>query len=131
MTAEAARGLSWAPSSAVAVANYFLSLGWRDQAFPAIDQMKLQKLLFYAHAWYLAYNDRPLFAEDIEAWPWGPVVRPVYYQTRSCGKSPISNRLTELRFDPQSPLQSRFVDVDVTSQDVKEFLDRVWDVHKP
>jgi uncharacterized phage-associated protein len=131
MTEAAAPAGTWVPTSAAAVGNTFLKLGWQDTAFPPIDQMKLQKLLFYAHAWYLAYNDRPLFAEDVEAWPWGPVVRPIYYQTRNCRKAPISSRLTELRFDPQSPLQSRFVDADVTDPDVTAFLDRIWDVHKP
>jgi uncharacterized phage-associated protein len=93
--------------------------------------MKLQKLLFYAQAWFLATNDRPIFAEEVEAWPWGPVVRPIYYQTRQCGMAPIMKRMTELRFDPESPLKSRFVETDVSDPDVTAFLDRIWDVHRP
>ena len=42
------------------------------------DAMKLQKLLYYAQAWTLATTDQPLFAEPIEAWDKGPVVRPVF-----------------------------------------------------
>ncbi|MBL8777063.1 MAG: DUF4065 domain-containing protein [Acidimicrobiales bacterium] len=37
--------------------------------------MKLQKLLYYAQGWHLAWYGRPLFAERIEAWEMGPVVR--------------------------------------------------------
>jgi uncharacterized phage-associated protein len=122
---------SEAPASAVAVANFFLARGWQDGGYPPIDQMKLQKLVFYAHAWHLAHKGTPLFEEDVEAWPWGPVVRPIYFQTKDFGRGPITSRLNELQFDPASPLKSRFVDTDVTDEETRAFLTRVWDVHKP
>ena len=40
--------------------------------------MKLQKLLYYCQAWYLVWNDKPLFSENIEAWANGPVIRELY-----------------------------------------------------
>lgn len=40
--------------------------------------MKLQKLLYYCQAWYLVWNERPLFHEQIEAWANGPVIRELY-----------------------------------------------------
>ena len=40
--------------------------------------MKLQKLLYYCQAWCLVWDDRPLFAEPIEAWANGPVVPDIY-----------------------------------------------------
>ncbi|MEO5370725.1 MAG: DUF4065 domain-containing protein [Magnetococcus sp. DMHC-1] len=36
--------------------------------------MKLQKLVYYAQAWSLVWDERPLFQERIEAWINGPVV---------------------------------------------------------
>jgi uncharacterized phage-associated protein len=39
-----------------------------------VDQMKLQKLLYYAQAWYLAWYGEPLFWGQIEAWQHGPYV---------------------------------------------------------
>jgi uncharacterized phage-associated protein len=46
----------------------------------AVDNLKLQKLLYYSQAVYLVlHNKEPLFLEDIEAWDYGPVV-PVVYQ---------------------------------------------------
>jgi uncharacterized phage-associated protein len=36
--------------------------------------MKLQKLVYYSQAWSLAWDDAPLFEEDIQAWANGPVV---------------------------------------------------------
>jgi uncharacterized phage-associated protein len=45
---------------------------------PAYDSMKLQKLVYYAQAWHLAWTGRPMFAEEFEAWQNGPVSRDVY-----------------------------------------------------
>lgn len=41
--------------------------------------MKLQKLVYYAQAWSLVWDGRPLFNEPIQAWANGPVC-PVLYQ---------------------------------------------------
>jgi uncharacterized phage-associated protein len=40
--------------------------------------MKLQKLVYYAQAWSLVWDDEPLFKENIQAWINGPVVRELY-----------------------------------------------------
>ena len=40
--------------------------------------MKLHKLLYYCQAWYLVWEDKPLFKENIEAWANGPVVRALF-----------------------------------------------------
>lgn len=39
---------------------------------------KLQKLVYYAQAWSVAWGEGPLFTEPIEAWEEGPVVRPLW-----------------------------------------------------
>ena len=39
---------------------------------------KLQKLVYYAQAWSLVWDDDALFPEEIEAWANGPVVRALY-----------------------------------------------------
>jgi uncharacterized phage-associated protein len=43
-----------------------------------VSAMKLQKLVYYSQAWALAWTDRPLFHNRIEAWANGPVVRDLY-----------------------------------------------------
>jgi uncharacterized phage-associated protein len=40
--------------------------------------MKLQKLCYYAQAWHLAWEGKPLFPERIEAWRNGPVIPALY-----------------------------------------------------
>ncbi len=44
--------------------------------------MKLQKLVYYAQAWSLVWDERPLFAETIEAWANGPVCPDLYQAHR-------------------------------------------------
>jgi uncharacterized phage-associated protein len=56
----------------------------------------LQKLLYYAQAWYMVENDgNPLFSDDIEAWKYGPVVRTVYDEYKIFGHSPIVAEVKE------------------------------------
>ncbi|OPY59353.1 MAG: hypothetical protein A4E56_03240 [Pelotomaculum sp. PtaU1.Bin065] len=53
------------------VANYFLSkIDFGSGG--SITPLKLQKLTYYAQAWYLVFYDRPLFGEHFEAWAHGP-----------------------------------------------------------
>ena len=39
-----------------------------------LGEMQVQKLVYYAQAWALAWDGRPLFPERIEAWRMGPVL---------------------------------------------------------
>jgi uncharacterized phage-associated protein len=48
---------------------------------------KLQKLVYYAQAWSLVWDERPLFDDRIEAWANGPVIRSLTMSTRGCSKS--------------------------------------------
>jgi len=40
--------------------------------------MKLQKLVYYSQAWSVVWDEKPMFAEEIQAWASGPVVRELY-----------------------------------------------------
>jgi len=50
---------------------------------PAMDHLKLQKLLYYVQGWHLAYFDEPLIDDDFEAWMHGPVSRKVWNKFKS------------------------------------------------
>jgi uncharacterized phage-associated protein len=43
---------------------------------------KLQKLVYYSQAWSLVWDQRPIFAETIEAWANGPVCPDLYQAHR-------------------------------------------------
>lgn len=63
--------------------------------------MKLQKLVYYAQAWSLVWDDAPLFDERIEAWVNGPVVPELFhkykkqYRISKCDGKP--NALTRVQ----------------------------------
>jgi len=44
----------------------------------SMTTMKLQKLVYYSQAWSVVWDEKPIFAERIEAWASGPVVRELY-----------------------------------------------------
>jgi len=55
-----------------------------------ISNLKLQKLLYYVQGFNLAVFDKPLFDEDIQAWPYGPVVPEVFNAFKKHRKGPIN-----------------------------------------
>lgn len=64
------------PHTAKDVARYIIGFCTR-QAMP-IDSLQLQAVLYCVQAAFLRSEHRALFADEIEAWPQGPVVRNVY-----------------------------------------------------
>jgi uncharacterized phage-associated protein len=65
------------------VADYFIALAHQRGA--SVNNLKLQKLLYYAQAWHLALYDRPLFPEKFQAWISGPVVPSIYWRFKEFG----------------------------------------------
>lgn len=115
------------PYDPKAIANYFLEKG------NGISQMKLHKLIYYAHGWNLAIRKEPLIDEAVEAWDYGPVVRSVYYEFRDKGSAPIDRRATEVRVvrgdGPSLRVRSSTPEVDPDDDETRKLLDRVWDVY--
>lgn len=52
------------------------------EKMPAMSTMKLQKLCYYSQGWSLAWDEKPLFAEPIQAWANGPVVYELFRKHR-------------------------------------------------
>lgn len=77
---------------AVKVAELLLS--WAHQDGDAITNLKLQKLLYYAQAWHLVNFRKRLFSDDIVAWDFGPVIRPVYNRWKKYKSAPIPYKPT-------------------------------------
>jgi uncharacterized phage-associated protein len=48
------------------------------EADATLSLLKLQKLLYYVQAWYLAFNSATLFDGKFQAWVHGPVNRQIY-----------------------------------------------------
>jgi len=107
-----------------AIANWFLDRAEKDGEF--LTAMKLQKLVYVAHGWYLASRG-PLVHDAVEAWRWGPVFRSLYRQFREFGSDDITTRATV--FDGAS-LEDRRISIgDYDTPDAEEtaqFLESVW-----
>ena len=77
-------------------------IGFSHEHGDPISNLKLQKLLYYAQAWYLALYDVPLFDDPIEAWVHGPVVPSVYGKYKGWSWRPIDIEPEEEEFDSQT-----------------------------
>ena len=78
--------------SAGAVANAFL--GFAEAASCSVSNMQLQKLVFLAHGYHLAFFERPLVKEHIRAWQWGPVIPQLYKKLQKFGPGDVLEKLS-------------------------------------
>jgi len=79
--------------TAPSVANKLLNLA--EVANRPLTQIDIQKLVYFAHGWYLALQKQPLIDETILAWKYGPVVRSLYDEFREFGSNPITAKAKE------------------------------------
>lgn len=75
--------------SALDVAKYIIFYCKKNGYF--VSNLKLQKLLYFVQAQFLVTLGTSAFAEDIEAWDFGPVVPEVYRYFKIWGNSEIPN----------------------------------------
>lgn len=69
------------------VADFFLAFA--DDKGETISNLKLQKLVYYAQAWFVANYEKPLFKGEFQAWVHGPVLPELYRTYKERGSSPI------------------------------------------
>ncbi|MDD3594014.1 MAG: DUF4065 domain-containing protein [Candidatus Gastranaerophilales bacterium] len=76
-----------------------------------ITNLKLQKILYYAQAWYLVNFDKEkLFEDNIEAWQYGPVIPSVYNVYKGFNRKPIEIEIEEKEFESLSPQIQTYLD---------------------
>lgn len=71
----------------IKIANELLKIG-KDKR-TRLTPMQLVKLVYIAHARYLAQNKKPLISDRIEAWKYGPIIPKLYHVTKHYGKDSI------------------------------------------
>jgi uncharacterized phage-associated protein len=100
------------------VANYFLNLGIRESV--PISPLKLQKLVYFSHGWYMGFTGEPLINERVQAWEFGPVIPSLYHEFKEFKNNPIT-RFTRnyLAEDLASPAMMA----------AKSLLDRIWSIY--
>lgn len=75
-----------------------------SEAGAGLNNLKLQKLVYYCQAWHLAFYKSPLFYGKFQAWIHGPVSRELYdrFMSQKSLYSPIDNTDIRPRFNPLS-----------------------------
>lgn len=75
---------------ALFIANYIIEYS-NEKGYP-INNLKLQKLLYFVNVSNLVTNQEPLFEEKMEKWKYGPVIPSVYHEFKKYGAFQISNK---------------------------------------
>ena len=85
------------------VVRFIVSIGDIYDDGDSINNMKLQKLLYYFQGFHLAaFGGKDLFYEDVEAWEHGPVVPPVWREFTHFGRQPI---ILEKSYEEEKPFR--------------------------
>ena len=81
------------------IADYFL-YRYRECG-ECLTNLKLQKLVYYSQAWYLANKKKPLFNGKFEAWIHGPVNYKLYKRFKKYKWRPITHDVDLPKLPPK------------------------------
>ena len=111
--------------SALDLSKYIVTKCVKD-GYP-ISNLQLQKILYYIQKEFLQ-NGTVAFADDIEAWQFGPVVPDVYYQFCGYGAMPITREYDDaiIHLDDAETIDN----IIVTKRALNPW-DMVNETHKP
>jgi len=79
-----------------------------------VDPMKLLKMVYITHGWYLGFKDKPLINDSIQAWKFGPVIPDLYHAIKPYGSDNVDVNLMNI-----------FSDKDVDSE-TEDFIKIIW-----
>jgi uncharacterized phage-associated protein len=116
---EVGMGGGQVKNCALSVANAFIERANREGV--PISNMKLQKLMYFAHGHNLGLRGMPLVDEAPEAWEYGPVFPSIYHTFKAYGSQPIlapgmlieweSGRLVQVPAPPiDDPMDQQMID---------------------
>lgn len=109
------------PYPASVIAQAFVERGIQEGRF--VTQMKLQKMVYFAHGYHLAKYGEPLITEKFEAWKFGPVVQDIYHTYKLYG----SELITDLYF-LEEPIKEGWTKG--LSASANDAIDYTWTVTK-
>lgn len=111
---------------AKSVANYVIAYGMKI-GHP-VNNLQLQKILYYIQVHFLKKKGIPFFKDEIEAWQFGPVIPTVYYQYAAWGPAPITMFKTQ-KIDLEQE-EKKDLEQIVKGKAVLSLLEIVADTHK-
>ena len=117
--------------SAIAVANYFIDKSLSNNC--PVTNMKMQKLVFFAHAVYFHERHQPLISDPITAMQHGPVIISLYTHLKKYGSSPIKKKI-EIAQETDDLFPSWETVIPCIRQEdtnTRAYLNRVWEKLSP
>lgn len=73
--------------NALDIAEYVIK--YEESQGHTINNLKLQKILYFLQAEFVTFQGASLFKEDLVAWDFGPIVEVVYYNYNLFGSATI------------------------------------------
>ncbi len=113
---------------AEAIANKFIELAEKDNILD-LTPMKIQKLVFFTHGWYLGVYGEPLISDEVQAWRSGPVINSIYQEFKNYGNRNITKKAKKLYYkDGKMWLEEPKIDED----DVNAFaiIKEIWNAYQ-
>ena len=115
--------------SAKTIANYFIVRAQQDGQ--SLTPMKLTKLIYVAHGWSLALNNRPLINEPVQAWKFGPVIESVYQEFKHYGNDAIDCLAIDFDVDSRTgEIVTKPHQLTAGDEETHALLNRVWEVYR-
>ena len=113
---------------ALAVANAIITIAFEKGIPPT--QLKLQKLLYFAHGWHLVLYNEPLVDENFQAYKSGPLIPSVYQVFKIYGSLGIF-RPGSIRIDSLTPESEPLWETPevVQREHVLPLVELVWDIY--
>jgi uncharacterized phage-associated protein len=98
------------------IAKVFLKLS-KEEGIP-MPPMKLLKLIYIAHGYFLGFTDKPLFKNEIQAWKYGPVIPDLYFIIKRFSNQNVGSDVIDL-----------YSENELKPSDYK-FVQSVWNAYK-
>lgn len=98
------------------IAYFFLMIARSEGK--AIDTMKLLKLTYIAHGWYLGVFNKPLFINQVQARKYGPVIPELYHVIKRFQTGNVNLDIINLYSE------SELIETD------KRFLNVIWNNYR-
>lgn len=110
----------------VAVANYFIALGIKEQLVDNAPP-KINALVYFAHGWFLGLTGKPLVDSEYVATSTGPELPSLMRMMRPYGNSRITDLLRVLTPDPKVPGRAtRAAPIIPANSPLNVVLSKVW-----
>lgn len=77
-------------NNALEISKYIINHEQIEQRY--IDNLRLQKILYFIQAVILCNTDHTCFNDEMQAWEYGPVVPTVYHEFKSYGSMNINKK---------------------------------------